>query len=320
MRTNEKPGTCEGCHGEVAVGAGSLWWEPGPDDGGDAAGRRPAGWRVQHLDKTLCAAELTRRAAAADDRKAAGARKLAAEATAFEAERDAIRRVIDSAVAEHGLMVMPKNCQLPRATTACELYRKAAYPAGGGSSTGVEGCVIERDDGIVASFGALEGGAAQQWTTPALIAAGLRQYRVYQWWIPGTYPAKDYPGPAVPEADLSIDERAEVTRLRDEQKEAQRAEVIRSLEIGVRHARELQALLALPGATFTIDPGSGLDAYLAARAARSASVRLQAVLTVRLPADHFAKGKLRAKTAKLVHDQVPLNNVESVLVRVCCAE
>jgi hypothetical protein len=61
-RKNQRPGDCTNCGQEVPAGAGSLWWEPGPDDGGDAVGCTPEGWRVTHLDAKACAEARAERA------------------------------------------------------------------------------------------------------------------------------------------------------------------------------------------------------------------------------------------------------------------
>jgi hypothetical protein len=65
----------------VPAGEGLLWWEPGPDDGGDVVDRTPAGWRVTHRDATVCAD--TRRAAVA----AAHARRDARSQAAADQQR-----------------------------------------------------------------------------------------------------------------------------------------------------------------------------------------------------------------------------------------
>ncbi len=68
QRVNSRPGTCTECGAEVPAGQGALWWEPGPDDGGDVVGRTPAGWRVTHLDSEACRRVRAERLAVSDAR------------------------------------------------------------------------------------------------------------------------------------------------------------------------------------------------------------------------------------------------------------
>lgn len=73
-RINKYADTCHKCGGPIAAGAGVLWWQAGPDDGGDVGGRTPAGWRVSHRTAAECEAYRTTRqttqAAAQNDKRA----------------------------------------------------------------------------------------------------------------------------------------------------------------------------------------------------------------------------------------------------------
>lgn len=62
--TNATDDECSECGGPVAAGEGRVWYEAGPDDGGDVAGRTPAGLRVTHRDPAQCEAHRARTAQA----------------------------------------------------------------------------------------------------------------------------------------------------------------------------------------------------------------------------------------------------------------
>ena len=97
-RSNKRDGHCNTCGGLVPAGTGDLWWEPGPDDGGDVVGRTPAGWRVSHARRGLCAAEIgaraTARAVETSARALAAKERKAAEDEALAAQQREIDRLL----------------------------------------------------------------------------------------------------------------------------------------------------------------------------------------------------------------------------------
>lgn len=99
-RTNAKPAPCEACGATLEPGQGTLWWEPGPDDGGDVVGRRPAGWRVQHMDAEACerakALAASRRAASKAERRERAAAKEAALDAALESQKRQIDELLSA--------------------------------------------------------------------------------------------------------------------------------------------------------------------------------------------------------------------------------
>jgi hypothetical protein len=244
QKTNEKEARCEDCQGLVPPGQGSLWREAGPDDGGDVVGRTPAGWRVTHLDSAVCTAEkaATAAARAADREKALEATRIVEVPCRLEPWQG-----------KPGVHVRHEVCTPPARLAGVrqrEILDRTVYPASGGFSRGMQGMVTEFADGIVASYGSNEG-SGTQWASPALVERGLQQYRIAQWWSPVGYGAESYPGPGVPESDLTEEERAQVTRLRAaataERMERERRSVLSSVDHVFRTDR------AFAGATWTVE-------------------------------------------------------------------
>jgi len=93
QRTNRKADVCSECGGPVAPFAGNLWWQAGPDDGGDVVGRTPAGWYVTHRDSAQCEAARAAAVATKQDRGATRTAALAAWRT--RAENVAVVDAID---------------------------------------------------------------------------------------------------------------------------------------------------------------------------------------------------------------------------------
>lgn len=99
-RTNAKPDLCTDCDHLVNPGEGNLWWQPGPDDGGDIVGGTPAGWRVTHLDRSVCV-ENKRLAREQASQERAQRRKEAEEREAAEdREREEQRAKIELLLSE----------------------------------------------------------------------------------------------------------------------------------------------------------------------------------------------------------------------------
>lgn len=280
QKTNAERANCDDCNGIVEPGEGLVWWESGPDDGGDVVGRTPAGWRTTHKVRTVCATVRTSRDAHRTAEREAAREKAEAAAKLFEVRRDALRADIEALVAQYGLIKVPRDhCRLTKAVSEADIYpRHSVYPEDGGASTEWFGQVVQRPDGIVAWFGHV--GGPSMWASPALVTAGLQQYRLCQWWVPGVYAAKDYPGPAVPDAELTDEERVKVAGLRTEARKAQRWEEVRMLTAEIPFA--LKPILT-PGATWVLSPVdvAALDAYIDARKSGNA-----AVLTVSVKVTH----------------------------------
>lgn len=143
-RTNTRPGECTDCGGEVAPGAGSLWWQPGPDDGGDVVGRTPAGWRVTHLDESICratkAAERAREEQELRDRLAgAEAAREAEKAAIAEQERfvaELLAAVPDCVCAGYDWSRTVLDRGVEAKEVSCLALRRDANPALSGLSLG----------------------------------------------------------------------------------------------------------------------------------------------------------------------------------------
>ena len=90
-KTNAKQDWCADCGGRVEAGEGNLWWEAGPDDGGDVVGGTPEGWRVTHADKAVCAASRAAAVEAAAKAKADELAEAAAKRAKIDAQLDAQR-------------------------------------------------------------------------------------------------------------------------------------------------------------------------------------------------------------------------------------
>jgi len=102
--TNQQPDVCTECGALVEVGQGMLWYEQGPDDGGDVVGGTPAGWRVTHLDRDQCARH---RASMAE----AGRRdRERARHAAAEAHRRKNAEIAAQEAFINSLLVQVENC------------------------------------------------------------------------------------------------------------------------------------------------------------------------------------------------------------------
>jgi hypothetical protein len=66
-----------------------VWWQAGPDDGGDVVGGSPAGYRVTHLDKAVCQAQRAATVAHLEEQDRAA---TAASKTAQDAEDEALKQ------------------------------------------------------------------------------------------------------------------------------------------------------------------------------------------------------------------------------------
>lgn len=150
-----------------------------------------------------------------------------------------------------------------------------------------------------------------------------RKHRVWKWWRPGAYGDHAYPGPGAAESELTPEERAEVA-LRFANKYAAVATLEqRSIEISVEYCTQLKALLSTAiSRTVEIDP-TAFQAYCRIYAdaplyskERDAN-RLEVKIVVTLAAEHFHRGNLRAKAARLVPSgTVRLNKYVSAVVAV----
>lgn len=285
QKTNTKDDYCNECGALVPAGTGVLWWQAGPDDGGDVVGRTPAGWRVSHRDDNDCKAEHERRRAARKAEIAAAAAKRAEAEALIAARRDEAEAPALALIVELALVQVPERCNLCK-TSLPEVY-SATYSDGPGFS-GERGVTIRRDgDSAIVTF--RSAGFATQHASAAIVERGLATFRVQQWFREGSYNPKDYPGPAVPREALSAGELAEVERLEALKVDAERAEqerlsIIYAERVGREATSRLSKLVAKTGATFSVKMNGLKDAEV----------------SVAIPSQHWTRGALRAPIARLL--------------------
>lgn len=323
-RTNEKPGTCTTCGGEVPPGQGTPWYEGGPDDGGDVVGRTPAGWRVMHLAKADCEAEAIRREGLVRDERERSRAQAVQERAVFEALRRQARERVEHAVQAHGLVPVPTGCQLPPfQREAMTLFTESLFPPGGGASTEVVARVFRVEGGLVAHFGPIED--PNRWATPAVVTAGIALYRVRQWWSPTTHSITAYPGAGVPPNELTENEQAEVATLTAQRDEAKAALVLEQLDNAVHYAtvrafEKTGLSKADIAATWEVRLPENMETYVSAMMeplyspARTAA-SLQVTILLELPEPSFYRGKLRSPIARLIPTMFRVDNHVTANVR-----
>lgn len=313
-RVNAREGICTDCGGVVPVGAGSLWWEADPDDGGDVVGRTPAGWRVTHLDKTACSA--VKASAAAERAQRRDEAKAAADEarTRFDAACDVVAAAVRAEIEARGLVRVPEGVTAPIPTGATKVYDGSAYPDGGGFSRGYFGTVWTHGDRAWATLGG--GTYPSRWASPEVIADAQRTARICQYWRPGAYSATAYPGPSVPDAELSAEELAKVEGYRAAKAWAEREQAIHGLEVAVDFNRTLKGLASVPGVRVVV-PVCDLRSWLAAKLRGEAvPLTLRARATVG-PEARDARGKIRTPARKWIPtDPVRLEYCGAVAVAV----
>lgn len=285
-RTNTREQHCENCGTLVAPGAGSLAWNPGEDDGGDGHER----YEVTCLDTATCAAIRAQRDAARRAELSEAAAKNRSAAEESEARSAEILARVAALVAEHGLeavdsrratVSLPNGAQ--RTWTASE-----RHPA---RSTLTVAEAFETPSGVFVVVGDTY---PTIYAPPAVVAAGHAQWRVAQHWMPSWGVAR-YPGPAVPDTELTPEELAQVSAWRAAkvvaEAEEKSAMARRMLGSYVESAPVAKNARRLGAARWEIT-----DA-LAAAYSRGEVVTVPVVAT--LSAEHFdAKGKLRGEAKK----------------------
>lgn len=208
-RTNARTGYCELCGVELKPGEGRLEFVPDADDNDDfdrvGTDREHAHWEVFCLNEADCKARVE-----------ATAQRHAAE----QAEK---KRVRDEVAAVKNAEKKAKQEAWTALTTGLE--RTDAQPTGWERT----GEFFDSGLDVTCEKVKLPGGATGwyvswigdmdgcYWLVPVTVkesaeAEKARLHRVYQWWRPKGYGPDSYPGPGVPEDQLTEEERAEVAR------------------------------------------------------------------------------------------------------------
>ena len=208
-RTNARTGYCELCGVELKPGEGRLEFVPDAHDNDDfdrvGTYREHAHWEVFCLNESECKASVEATAARHADEQAES-KRVRAEAAAVKAAEK-------------------KAQQEAWAVLTAGLERTDAQPAGWERT----GEFFDSGRGVTCEKIKLPGGATGwyvswigdmdgcYWLVPATVkedaeAEKARLHRVYQWWRPKGYGPDSYPGPGVPEDQLTEEERAEVSR------------------------------------------------------------------------------------------------------------
>lgn len=140
------------------------------------------------------------------------------EQEAYRAELARISAERDRLIAAQGLIrAEPRGGVLYPEEGVTHRQLGHACEPGRGISCVTELTVYERDGAVVAlSCGCPVDSGPAWWLSPALAAEAARRARVWGDWNPRGFHADSYPGPAVPEEELTAEERAEVARLRAE--------------------------------------------------------------------------------------------------------
>lgn len=208
-RTNARTGYCGLCGLELKPGEGRLEFVPDAHDDDDfdrvGTGREHAHWEVFCLNEADCKARVE-----------ATAQRHAAE----QAEKERVR---DEAAAVKNAEKKVKREAW--ATLTAGLERTDAQPTGWertgeffDSGLDVTCEKVKLPNGAtgwyVSWIGDMDG---CYWLVPATVkedaeAEKARLHRVYQWWRPNGYGPDSYPGPGIPEDQLTEEERAEVAR------------------------------------------------------------------------------------------------------------
>lgn len=210
MRTNQRAQSCAACGEMCQPGQGRLEFVPDAEDNDDFdrlvnPNENPAAhWEVYCLDTAACdsrqQATAARHAAEAAQRKA----DAAAKAAELKSRRDADLARWQAATAG-----------LERTEARPEGYeRTGEFFAVAGDNDRREKIILP--DGqvgwLVSWIGDMDGCC---WLVPAAAkesaeAEKARLHRVYQWWRPGSFGDDSYPGPGVPESELTEVEKTEV--------------------------------------------------------------------------------------------------------------
>jgi hypothetical protein len=231
VRSNSRAQGCERCGVTVAPGHGRLDFVPDAHDVDEfdrvGTGREKAHWTVTCHDAAGCAARVKEAADRRDAERAAKREAARAEAAKVAAAKAEKRAAWDAMTA--GLV---------RSEAAPEGVTRTGEHVDGGLDAACE--KLKLADGstgwLVSWIGDMDG---HYYLLPPTAAADAeaekaRLHRVYQWWRPGGYKADSYPGPGVPEADLTPAERAEVETRRAEKYAAYEAKWRRWVDLAVK--------------------------------------------------------------------------------------
>jgi hypothetical protein len=214
----------------------------------------------------------------------------AARADASRRAAVEIRAEFDGWIAAEGLVLVSSECvrihELNRAQSVYE--RSTSHETTDGQQSWLSAGVVREADGLWAEW--REGfRLTTHYASPALAA----RTRVCRWWNPAEDPPGTYPGPGVPEAELTDAERAWVAVYRAD---AWRATRMYDIAAAVAESKEFARVLVIGGVTYEIEYGEGFDAWLAAR---SSDVTI--TVRVTLPTDCYeADGRLKATVARKI--------------------
>ena len=205
-RTNAREQHCENCRTLVAPGAGSLTWNPGQDDGGWGRAR----YEVVCLDAEACAANKAALIESMRADVAAQETKRREEAAASDARSAEILARAKAVVAEHGLEQVDPH----KATVSVPAGAKLAWSDSERPGFGKVATVAQVYTADAGTFVVLGDSYSTVYAPPALVRAGEAQYRIGKYWTLDRYGVRNYPGPAVPDAELTPEELAQVNAWR----------------------------------------------------------------------------------------------------------
>lgn len=207
VRTNQRAQHCENCGTLCQPGEGELYFLPSAEDNDDfdrvGTDRAHAHWEVICLDRAACAARVE--AKKTEQRRIASVRKEAAAKEAAEKKAISEQQKAEFATLTAGLV---RTDVRPEGATWVEEY------AATGSDCRAQKLLLPTGETgwVVSWIGDMDG---CYWLLPAAAkesaeAEKARLHRIYQWWRPIGYSARSYPGPGVPEGELTESERGEV--------------------------------------------------------------------------------------------------------------
>lgn len=308
-KTNAKAANCETCGAELKPGEGRLEFVPDAHDNDDfdrvGTDREHSHWEAFCLNTAACK----------DRAEATAARHAAeqAESKRVKAEAAAVKAAEKKAKQEAWAVL---TAGLERTGARPAEYVRTGELSDSGLDVKCEKIALPGDltGWHVSWIGDLDG---EYWLLPATAkrdaeAEKQRMRRVYQWWDPKDYGPDSYPGPGVPEDQLTQDEKAEVARCWAARYAAVEANWVRLVPIAIKPGANTSGckaweLLTSVGAEVSIvtDPDAFLSfcrAY-ADRGERPGSLKLIVTLRAKIPAsarnkDGSIKAVVERKLAK----------------------
>jgi hypothetical protein len=209
MATNAVKTCCNSCGAELKAGEGRLEFVPDAHDNDDfdrvGTDRENAHWEAFCVAEDACKSRVSE-IAARQEAERAEAKRVRVETAAKEA---AERKVKQEAweLLTAGLV---RTESQPAGRQLTGEFVDSGLKATCEKVTLPGGLVGWRVDWIGDSDGCYY--LVPPSVRDAAEAEDARLHRVYQWWRPGNYGPDSYPGPGIPESELTNEERAEVAK------------------------------------------------------------------------------------------------------------